>query len=308
MRANLLTGPFNSWVKAMTEKSQEAVEICRTVADLRARVATWRREGLTVGLIPTMGALHAGHISLVDAALAHYDRAVATLFVNPRQFDRPDDLAAYPRTEQDDAQKLGVAGAHLLYAPNAREMYPDGYATNVSVSGVSAGLCGRDRPGHFDGVATVCSKLFLQSGADGAFFGEKDYQQLQVVQRFVSDLNIPILIHPCATIREDDGLALSSRNKRLTALQRAIAPRLYEIMQGAAKAFGAGGDAASVLKDAVAAINAAGFDSVDYLEFRDAVSLTPLEEAGGISGGQAARLFAAAWLGDVRLIDNIPVQ
>lgn len=307
MRANRLTGPFDSLVNAMTEKPQEAVEICRTVADLRSRVADWRRQGLTVGLIPTMGALHVGHISLVDAALARYDRAVATLFVNPRQFDRPDDLAAYPRTEDDDARKLAVAGAHLLYAPNADEMYPKGYATNVSVSGVSAGLCGGDRPGHFDGVATVCSKLFLQSGADGAFFGEKDFQQLQVVQRFVSDLNIPILIHPCPTVREDDGLALSSRNKRLTPEQRVVAPKLYEIMHAAAEAFRAGGAPLLVLREAIDAITAAGFDSVDYFEFREAANLTSVETARGEADGRAARLFAAAWLGDVRLIDNIPV-
>lgn len=287
----------------MTEKSQEAVEICRTVADLGARVAKWRGEGLTVGLIPTMGALHAGHISLVDAALSHYDRAVATLFVNPRQFDRPGDLAAYPRTEDDDAQKLGLAGAHLLYAPGATEMYPQGYATNVSVSGVSVGLCGGDRPGHFDGVATVCSKLFLQSGADGAFFGEKDYQQLQVVRRFVSDLNIPITIHACQTIREADGLALSSRNKLLTAAQRAIAPQMHQIMVEAVPALQANGDVSALLNAAAASIKAAGFDSVDYIDFRDTKTLVPLDQAGK----QPARLFAAAWLGDVRLIDNVPV-
>jgi pantoate--beta-alanine ligase len=249
-----------------------------------------------------MGALHAGHISLVDQALARYDRAVATLFVNPRQFDRAEDLAAYPRTEHDDAAKLADAGAHLLYAPQAEAMYPQGYATNVSVSGVSEGLCGGDRPGHFDGVATVCSKLFLQSGADGAFFGEKDYQQLQVVQRFVSDLNIPITIHPCATIRETDGLALSSRNKRLTAEQRAVAPRMHQIMLDAAKAFHTGGKASALLPSAMEGLVAAGFDRVDYLEIRDAKTLAPMDEAG-----PPARLFAAAWLGDVRLIDNISV-
>lgn len=286
----------------MTAKPQDAVDISRTVADLRARVAAWRADGLTVGLIPTMGALHAGHISLVDQALARYDRAVATLFVNPRQFDRAEDLAAYPRTEHDDAAKLADAGAHLLYAPQAEAMYPQGYATNVSVSGVSEGLCGGDRPGHFDGVATVCSKLFLQSGADGAFFGEKDYQQLQVVQRFVSDLNIPITIHPCATIRETDGLALSSRNKRLTAEQRAVAPRMHQIMLDAAKAFHTGGKASALLPSAMEGLVAAGFDRVDYLEIRDAETLAPMDEAG-----PPARLFAAAWLGDVRLIDNISV-
>lgn len=290
----------------MALKSKEAVDICRTVSDLRLRVAAWRKDGLTVGLIPTMGALHAGHLSLVQAALTSYDRAVATLFVNPRQFDREDDLAAYPRTETDDAQKLAVAHAHLLYAPDAAEMYPEGYATNVSVSGVSAGLCGGDRPGHFDGVATVCSKLFLQSGADGAFFGEKDYQQLQVVKRFVDDLNIPVRIHPVATVRETDGLALSSRNGRLTPAERQIAPKLHEIMQTTATALAADTLAAPILAQAIQSIACAGFGQIDYLELRDADGLAPLDRASDASSG-AARLFAAAWLGEVRLIDNIPV-
>jgi len=283
-----------------TTGRQAAVDISRTVADLRGRVAAWRGEGLTVGLIPTMGALHAGHISLVRAALARYDRAIATLFVNPRQFDRPEDLAKYPRTENEDAAKLAAVGAHLLYAPNVEEMYPEGYATNVSVSGVSAGLCGGDRPGHFDGVATVCSKLFLQSGADGAFFGEKDYQQLQVVKRFVADLNIPIEIHPCATVREADGLALSSRNKLLPEAARTVAPAMHRAMRDMATELAGGLSAAQAIENGVAAILAAGFDRVDYLEVRAGAGLAPLE---AVKPG--ARIFAAAWLGDVRLIDNI---
>lgn len=279
-----------------------AVDILRSVKDLRARVAGWRGEGLTVGLIPTMGALHAGHISLVEAALARYDRAIATLFVNPRQFDRPEDLARYPRTERDDAAKLAVSGAHLLYAPDGDEMYPAGYATNVSVSGVSEGLCGGDRPGHFDGVATICSKLFLQSGADGAFFGEKDYQQLQVVRRCVADLNIPIRIHPCPTVREADGLALSSRNRRLLPADRKAAPALYRAMQAAAAAFAGGADAAAALAPGLRTIREAGFHKTDYLEFRDGRDLKPLDRFA-----PGARIFAAAWLGDVRLIDNLAV-
>lgn len=280
----------------------DAVDIVRTVEALRARVAGWRADGMTVGLIPTMGALHAGHISLVDAALARYDRAVATLFVNPRQFNSPEDLAKYPRTEDEDAVKLGAAGAHLLYAPSGDVMYPPGYATNVSVSGVSEGLCGGDRPGHFDGVATVCSKLFLQSGADGAFFGEKDYQQLRVVQRFVRDLDIPIAIHPCPTVREADGLALSSRNKRLTARERAIAAALPRAMQEAAEAIVGGAAPAPSLQAATDALLHAGFGAVDYMEMRDGADLHPL-----VAYEPGARLFAAAWLGEVRLIDNIGV-
>ena len=283
-------------------QAQKGVEIVRSVADLRAAVAAWRREGLTVGLIPTMGALHDGHLSLASAALATYDRAIATLFVNPRQFDRPEDLAKYPRTENDDAAKLLKAGAHLLYAPGADEMYPDGYATNVSVSGVSEGLCGGDRPGHFDGVATVCSKLFLQSGADGAFFGEKDYQQLMVVRRFVADLNIPITIHACPTVREADGLALSSRNKHLSPEARRIAPALHQAMGAAARAFLAGEKAEAALERARQAILEAGFERIDYVEFRSGVDLAPAAQPDA-----QGRIFAAAWLDGVRLIDNAEI-
>ncbi len=283
--------------------SQNAVEIVRDVKSLRSRVAAWRAQGLTVGLIPTMGALHAGHMSLVAAALAAYDRAVATLFVNPRQFNSPEDLANYPRTEVSDAAKLAAVGAHLLYAPDGAVMYPEGYATNISVSGVSAGLCGADRPGHFDGVATVCTKLFLQSGADGAFFGEKDYQQLMVVRRFVEDLNIPIRIHPCPTVREADGLALSSRNARLSNDERALAGALPRALRAAAEAVRGGADAPAATARAEADILAGGFRKVDYVELRRGADLRPIAE-----NAADARIFAAAWLGNVRLIDNMPVN
>ncbi|MCB9928385.1 MAG: pantoate--beta-alanine ligase [Alphaproteobacteria bacterium] len=279
-----------------------SVPIVRTVADLRAQVAAWRAAGETVGLIPTMGALHAGHLSLVDAALARYDRAVATLFVNPKQFNDPADYAKYPRTEIDDAAKLAAAGAHLLYCPDPDQMYPDGFATNVSVAGVSGGLCGAARPGHFDGVATVCTKLFLQSGADGAFFGEKDYQQLKVVQRFVADLDIPIAIHPCETVRDPDGLALSSRNQHLSPAERAIAPALNRAMRAAATAIRTGTPPADALAAAAKAILAAGYDRVDYLEARRQSDLSP-----SFAPGEPARIFAAAFLGTTRLIDNIPI-
>ena len=279
-----------------------SVPIVRTVADLRAQVAAWRAAGETVGLIPTMGALHAGHLSLVDAALATYTRAVATLFVNPKQFNDPADYEKYPRTEHEDAAKLAAAGAHLLYCPNPEEMYPDGFNTNVSVSGVSAGLCGGARPGHFDGVATVCSKLFLQSGADGAFFGEKDYQQLKVVQRFVADLNIPIVIHPCATVRDADGLALSSRNQHLSAEQRAIVPAMHRAMLTAAGQVADGKSRELALDEARAAILQAGYDRIDYLEVRRESDLSQ-----DFPVGEPARLFAAAFLGSTRLIDNVKV-
>ncbi|MEQ9126273.1 MAG: pantoate--beta-alanine ligase [Alphaproteobacteria bacterium] len=201
------------------------------------------------------------------------------------------------------ALALLAAGAHLLYAPNVEEMYPPGYGTNVSVSGVSEGLCGAARPGHFDGVSTVCSKLFLQSGADGAFFGEKDFQQLQVVRRFVRDLNIPIEIHPCPTVREADGLALSSRNKLLPAEARAKAPALHRAMQAAAARLRSGAAAADALAEAERETRTAGFGPIDYIELRSSPELAPIERA--LPG---ARIFAAAWLGDVRLIDNIEVS
>lgn len=281
-----------------------SVPIVRTVADLRAQVGAWHAAGETVGLIPTMGALHAGHLSLVAAALSNYDRAIATLFINPKQFNDPADYAKYPRTEDSDAAKLATASAHLLYCPYPEEMYPAGFSTNVNVSGVSAGLCGGARPGHFDGVATVCSKLFLQSGANGAFFGEKDYQQLKVVQRCVADLNIPINIHPCATVRDPDGLALSSRNQHLSPEHRAIAPAMHRAMTAAAAAAAmAGGQSHNrALETAKTAILAAGFDRIDYLEARRESDLNP-----DFADHEPARIFAAAFLGETRLIDNIPI-
>lgn len=281
----------------------QPVPIVRTVAELRAIVGAWHQAGETVGLIPTMGALHAGHLSLVAAALSAYTRAVATLFVNPKQFNDPADYAKYPRTEDSDAAKLAAAGADLLYCPNPEEMYPAGFSTNVNVAGVSEGLCGSARPGHFDGVATVCSKLFLQSGADGAFFGQKDYQQLKVVQRFVADLDIPIVIHPCETVRDPDGLALSSRNQHLSPEQRSIAPAMHRAMTAAATRIAAGQGRQLALDEARAAILQAGFDRIDYLEARRETDLSL-----DFAAGEPARIFAAAFLGSTRLIDNTPVR
>lgn len=206
------------------------VPIVRAVADLRTIVAGWRREAASIAVVPTMGALHEGHLSLVRAALEKADRVIVTLFVNPKQFNSAADLAAYPRTEVEDAAKLAPLGAHLLYAPDAAEIYPEGFATAVSVGGVSEGLCGAFRPGHFDGVATVVAKLFLQTGADLAFFGEKDFQQLHVVRRMARDLDIPITVIGCPTVREEDGLALSSRNVRLSLAERLAAPKLASIL------------------------------------------------------------------------------
>jgi pantoate--beta-alanine ligase len=279
-----------------------AVPIIRTVPALRQTVAGWRAEGLKVGLVPTMGALHEGHLSLVRAGLARTDRVIVTLFVNPKQFNNPADLAAYPRTEDSDAAKLAGTGAHILYAPNAAEIYPEGFSTTVSVAGASEGMEGRFRPGHFDGVATVVAKLFLQSGADLAFFGEKDFQQLQVVRRMASDLDIPIEVVACPTIREADGLAMSSRNVRLSPAERTLAPRLAAMLLDAAEKLSAGAEAEPLLARAKEALDRAGFGEVEYVELRSAATLAPLTRAS-----EPARLLAAVWLGQVRLIDNVAV-
>lgn len=280
-----------------------SVPIIRTRAELRAIVAGWRAEKARIAVVPTMGALHEGHLSLVRAALERADRVIVTLFVNPKQFNNPADLAAYPRTENDDAAKLAPLGAHLLYAPYPEEIYPIGFATTVSVSGVSEGLCGAGRPGHFDGVATVVAKLFLQTGADIALFGEKDFQQLHVVRRMARDLDLPIEIIGCPTVREPDGLALSSRNVRLSAEERAIAPRLAAILSATARELKAGLDAGPFLQAARQSIVAAGFREVEYLELRAEADLAPLARAD-----RPARLLAAAWLGTTRLIDNVVVD
>ena len=278
------------------------VPIIRTLAELRSITAGWREEKASIAVVPTMGALHEGHLSLVRAALAKADRVIVTLFVNPKQFNSAADLAAYPRTEHDDAAKLGPLGAHLLYAPHAEEIYPAGFATTVSVSGVSDGLCGAGRAGHFNGVATVVAKLFLQTGADIALFGEKDFQQIHVVRRMASDLDIPIEIIGCPTVRETDGLALSSRNVRLSAEERTIAPELATILSAAAKQLSSGAEAARVMGAAKKSIIAAGFRELEYLELRSEADLASLERAD-----RPARLLAAAWLGETRLIDNVVV-
>lgn len=276
--------------------------IVRIVSELRSIVAAWRREGLRIAVVPTMGALHEGHLSLVRAALAKADRVIVTLFVNPKQFNNADDLAAYPRTEHDDAAKLAAVGAHILYAPNAADIYPPGFGTTVSVGGVSEGLCGTFRPGHFDGVATVVTKLLLQSGADLAFFGEKDFQQLHVVRQLVRDLDIPISIIAGPTVREADGLAMSSRNARLSSAERHRAPRLAEILVQTARQLSLGESIQRALTAGREAILAAGFSKVEYLELRadsDLASIVRLD--------RPARLLVAAWLGETRLIDNLEV-
>ncbi|HWB51995.1 MAG TPA: pantoate--beta-alanine ligase [Stellaceae bacterium] len=281
----------------------DSIRIARSVAALRKVVAGWRAAGDSVALVPTMGALHAGHMALVAAAKAKCRRVVASIFVNPRQFGPREDFSAYPRPEADDVAKLTAAQADLVFTPAVEEMYPPGFASSISVAGVSEGLCGAHRPGHFDGVATVVAKLLIQVAPDAAFFGEKDYQQLLVVRCMTRDLDLPVEIVGVPTVREPDGLALSSRNVYLSPEERRTAPNLHRLMREAAGAIAQAAPPAGVLARAVMALGEAGF-AVEYLELRDAETLAPLTEAPA----RPARLLAAAHLGKTRLIDNLSVM
>lgn len=274
----------------------------RDVPGLRAAVARWRSEGKSVGLVPTMGALHEGHLSLVRTAKERCDRVVASLFVNPKQFAPHEDFDRYPRNETGDAALLASAGCDLLFAPPSTVMYPEGHATNVIVTSVSTPLEGEMRPHFFGGVATVVTKLLLQCLPDAAFFGEKDYQQLQVIKQLARDLDIPVEIVGCATVREADGLAMSSRNAYLNADERRIAGRLNVILHDTIKAARHGEAIAEAEAEAARHLTAAGFTCVDYVAIRDAATLERIE-----SLARPARILAAAWLGKTRLIDNLPV-
>ncbi len=281
---------------------QSTLPIFRTVAALRQTVRQWQGQGLRVALIPTMGALHAGHMALVTRALALADRAIASVFVNPTQFGPQEDFASYPRRESQDATLLLKTGAHGLYAPSVEAMYPEGFSTAITVGGPSEGLCGDFRPGHFSGVATVVTKLLLQSGVDVALFGEKDYQQLQVIRRLVRDLDIPVEIEGVPTVRESDGLAMSSRNAYLTPDERTIAPALHRTLAAMARQLAGGASVADQIAWGKAELLDAGFSTIDYLSVRDATRLTPLENITG-----PARILVAAHLGKTRLIDNVTV-
>jgi pantoate--beta-alanine ligase len=278
-----------------------AANAVRTVRDLRARVAAWRGAGKSIALVPTMGAIHAGHLSLVALASSKADRVVASLFVNPLQFGPREDFKAYPRDEASDAAKLADAGADLLYAPDASEMYPPGFSTKISVADLTEDLCGAARPNHFDGVATVVAKLLLQCGPDIAIFGDKDYQQLLVIKRLVRDLDIPVKILGGAIVREDDGLALSSRNAYLSPAERKIAPVLYQTICDVAADLAQGRGADDASEAARFKLEAAGF-RVAYVAVRNPDTLEPLH--GPV---KEARVLAAVHLGKTRLIDNVPV-
>lgn len=278
------------------------MKIVRTVADLRTEIAAWRADGATVGLVPTMGGLHEGHLSLVRLAGERAERVVTTLFVNPAQFAPTEDFDAYPRTEESDREMLESVGNGLLFAPSVAEVYPEGHSTKVHVEGLGDLLEGEFRPGFFVGVATVVSKLLIQAMADVAVFGEKDYQQLQVIRRMARDLDIPTEIVGAPTVREADGLAMSSRNRYLSADERAQAPALHAAITAVAATAAAGGDAEAACAAASADLLAAGFRSVDYITLRDAETVQSDPDPS-----RPRRVLGAAWMGKARLIDNVAV-
>ncbi|MEL6748062.1 MAG: pantoate--beta-alanine ligase [Pseudomonadota bacterium] len=273
----------------------------RDLTALRSQVAAWRAAGERIALVPTMGALHEGHLSLIDVARAHADRVICSLFVNPKQFAAHEDLGTYPRQEAADLEMMHARGADLAWVPAVDLMYPEGFQTAVEVTHVSRGLCGDSRPHFFSGVAVVVLKLFNQVAPDVAVFGEKDFQQLRVIQRFTRDLDLPITVIGGPIVRAEDGLALSSRNAYLTEEERDLAPALSATLFEVAGSIAAGSFNADVVTAAVARLERAGF-AVDYLQVRDTEALAQVvfPEVG------KSRVLAAATLGKTRLIDNVP--
>ncbi|MEX2271120.1 MAG: pantoate--beta-alanine ligase [Vicinamibacterales bacterium] len=280
----------------------------RTIAEVRSIVEGWKHEGLMIGLVPTMGALHEGHLALVDRSRALSDRTIVSIFVNPTQFGPGEDFSRYPRQEDRDFALLEARGCDAVFSPGVEEMYPDAaggaadIATTVTVDGLSDRLCGVHRPGHFSGVATVVLKLLLIVSPHVAVFGEKDYQQLQVIRRMVRDLNVPVVIEGVATVREPDGLAMSSRNAYLAPDLRSKAPLLYATLSSTAAAIRNGADPAGAVEKAATRLLEGGFRSVDYVTLVDGQSLETLQ-----TFYEPARLLAAARLGTTRLIDSVPV-
>ncbi|MEM7780347.1 MAG: pantoate--beta-alanine ligase [Pseudomonadota bacterium] len=284
------------------------MQTAHTLDVLRKQVAILRADGATIGLVPTMGALHEGHLTLVRRARDACDHVVASIFVNPTQFGPNEDLDAYPRQLEEDAAMLEGEGCAVLWAPSVETMYPQGFATNIAVSKVSEGLCGADRLGHFDGVATVVNKLFNQVMPDMAFFGEKDFQQLAVIRAMARDLDLSqphvLSIIGVPTVREADGLAMSSRNRYLSSADREAAGNLPRLMRETIAAIEAGGDVAGLLAKLEQDLISAGFNSVDYAVLADAATLAELDALTG----NAARLLVAARIGSTRLIDNMAVN
>jgi pantoate--beta-alanine ligase len=275
------------------------MQIARTLNELRAATATLRQHHGSLAMVPTMGALHAGHQALVHAAVASGAAVVTSIFVNPTQFAAGEDLSRYPRDEPGDLRTLEGCGCHLAWLPDVETMYPPGNATMIEVAGPAEGWEGAARPGHFRGVATVCARLFGQARPDAAYFGEKDWQQVQVVTRMVADLLLPLRIVPIPTVREPDGLAMSSRNRFLSPAERAAAPRLHAQLQATAVALANGEPAAPALARAVAALDRHGF-AVDYFALVDGPSLQSI-----LQPRPGSRLITTARIGSVRLLDNI---
>ncbi len=276
--------------------------IARTLSDLRSACTALRAEHGSLALVPTMGALHAGHRALVESAVASGAATVASIFVNPLQFSPTEDLSRYPRDEAGDLAALQASGCALAWLPDVATMYPADEATTISLTGPAERWEGDARPGHFRGVATVCAKLFGQVRPDRAYFGEKDWQQLQVIRRMVTDLLLPLDIVPIETVREDDGLAMSSRNRFLTEAERAVAPVLNRTLRATAARLADGADADLPLLDAVRSLGEQGFD-VDYFALVEGPSLAPIPRLSA-----NARLITAARLGTVRLLDNIAAR
>ena len=279
------------------------MEVLRTIAELRQHTSRWRIAGQTIGLIPTMGALHNGHLSLIKLAQGKCDRVIATIFVNPRQFLPNEDFEEYPRSEESDIQKLIEMGVDLLFAPKAPEMYQPDASTTVVISKLTDCLCATSRPGFFDGVGTVVTKLLIQALPDLAIFGEKDYQQLLVIKRLTRDLDIPAKIIGAPTIREADGLAVSSRNVFLSKPNRETASKIFEILKKTATAIALGNDVLVACEEARSELMLAGFSEIDYFEARHSETLELIQ-----SFENSGRLFAAVWLGSTRLIDNLEIK
>lgn len=287
----------------------QGLTIVSTIIAIREEIREVRAQNKKIAFVPTMGALHKGHLSLIDLARKHADFVVCSIFVNPKQFGEGEDLDAYPRPLVDDIRALEKQGADLVFTPTVEEMYPAGFSTTVSVSGITQGLCGSSRPDHFDGVATIVSKLLLQVRPDIAIFGEKDFQQLQVIKRLVKDLDIDGEILGAPIVREEDGLALSSRNQYLSSSERLIAPTLYQVLQKIADQLNNGELIKQVLDDGKMHLENTGF-KVDYLELRDAQTLRACPKTlETINDGDTTyRLLTAVYLGNTRLIDNIDLN
>jgi pantoate--beta-alanine ligase len=278
-------------------------KIVRTIAALRRETAGWHADGMKYAIVPTMGALHEGHLALVQEGLKRADSVVVSIFINPRQFGANEDLSRYPRDEAGDVAKLAAAGAQLIFAPAPSEMYGENFSTSIVMKGpAKANLEDKFRPHFFDGVATVVAKLFIQSGADYAMFGEKDYQQLQVVTAMARDLDIPIEVIGIPTVRADDGMALSSRNRYLSKAERVQATAIYKSLSQAAEKIRHGTDPQKAMRAASRSLTTLGF-KVDYVTARNAETLAVPEP----HSDEPLRLLAAAWLGKTRLIDNIGV-